>query len=239
MGTFSLAALDAESWQLIFTGLLVTLKLAAASLALSIVIGVIVGLAGWSRLKVIRPIAGFYVEVARNTPPLVQILFWYFSASVLLPEWAFMRIRTAGFEFSAAVIALSLYHGAFIGEVLRAGLNAIHSGQYQAARAIGLSFSQMMRHVIGPQVVRVTTPPMINEFVSLLKNTSLALAVGVTELTYQYKYIENFKFRGVEALLVVTFIYLVLCFGISLIGRTLGERMDRTGGSAGRRAGVY
>lgn len=227
MGTFDLGALDRESYELILSGFFVTCKLAAVSLFFAVLVGLIVGTARWTNLPVARQVTWFYIEVARNTPPLVQILFWYFSASVLLPEWAFVRVRAAGYEFSAAAIALSLYHGAFMAEVFRAGLNSVGIGQVQAARALGMNFWQSMTRIMAPQVARITAPPMVNEAVSLVKSTSLALAIGLAELTYQYKHIDNFMFRGMEALVVITALYLVLCFSLSQFGRYLAERMSR------------
>ncbi len=225
MGTFDLSALDRESYGLILAGLLVTCKLAAVSLSFATLVGVVVGTARWANLPIVRQLAWLYVETARNTPPLVQILFWYFSASVLLPEWAFERVRVVGYEFTAAAIALSLYHGAFMAEVFRAGLNSVGNGQFQAARALGMNFWQSMTRIIAPQVARITAPPMVNEAVSLVKSTSLALAIGLAELTYQYKHIDNFMFRGMEALVVITALYVALCFGLSLFGRYLAARL--------------
>jgi len=229
---FDLGALDAESWHRILAGLAVTCKLAAVSLVFASLIGIVVGTLRWANLPVLRQITWLYVEIARNTPPLVQILFWYFSASVLLPAWAFVPLRDAGYEFSAAALALSLYHGAFMGEVFRAGLNSVNAGQFQAARALGMSFLQLMTRIVAPQVARITAPPMVNEAVALVKSTSLALAIGVAELTYQYKHIDNFMFRGFEALMVITIIYLTLCLALSLFGRLLGHRLSRPRGSA-------
>jgi len=227
VGSFDLSALDRESYELILSGFLVTCELAGVSLAFGMLLGIIVGTARWADLRVLRPVIWLYVEVARNTPPLVQILFWYFSASVILPEWAFMRVRAAGYEFTAAATALSLYHGAFMAEVFRGGLNSVGVGQFQAARALGMNFWQAMTRIMAPQVARITAPPMVNEAVSLVKSTSLALAIGLAEMTYQYKHIDNFMFRGMEALVVITALYLMLCLGLSLFGRYLAGRLSR------------
>lgn len=226
VGSFDLSALDRESYELILSGFLMTCKLAGVSLVFGMLLGIIIGTARWADLRVLRPAIWLYVEIARNTPPLVQILFWYFSASVILPDWAFMRVRAAGYEFTAAATALSLYHGAFMGEVFRGGLNSVGIGQLQAARALGMNFWQAMTRIMAPQVARITAPPMVSEAVSLVKSTSLALAIGLAELTYQYKHIDNFMFRGMEALVVITALYLMLCLGLSLFGRYLAGRLS-------------
>lgn len=208
-------------------GLVVTLQLAGWSLLFALCMGLVFGVLRWRELRFAEPICWLYVEFARNTPPLVQILFWYFSASVILPNWMFGYMRDVGYEFAAAVVALTMYHGAFIAEVIRAGLRSVHRGQYEGARALGLSFLQRMRYVILPQAIRILIPPLTNESVSLVKNTSLALAVGVTELTYQAKYIDSYTFRTVEALAAATVLYLCLCLGIGALGRLLNARLSR------------
>jgi polar amino acid transport system permease protein len=208
-------------------GFLVTLELAGWSLLFALCVGLVFGVLRWREFRFTEPICWLYVEFARNTPPLVQILFWYFSASVILPDWLFERMRDVGYEFSAAVVALTMYHGAFIAEVIRAGLRSVHRGQYEGAQALGLSFLQRMRYVILPQAIRILIPPLTNESVSLVKNTSLALAVGVTELTYQAKYIDSYTFRTVEALAAATVLYLFLCLGIGWLGRLLNARLSR------------
>lgn len=219
--------LTGEAGGLILQGLVVTLKLSAWSLLFAFVIGLAFGVVRWIGSRWTEPICWLYVEFSRNTPPVVQILFWYFSASYILPQWLFLRFRDIGYEFAAAVLALAIYHGAFIAEVVRAGLNSVAKGQYEAARALSLSFSQMLGHVVLPQAVRVALPPLVNEATALIKNTSLAMAIGVLELTYQYKHIDTFMFRGVEALAAVTVIYLMLCLLAAGAGAALNRMLSR------------
>jgi polar amino acid transport system permease protein len=216
-----------EAGLLILRGLLTTLQLSAWVLALAFLLGLLFGTLRWIGLKATEPLCWLYVEFARNTPPVVQILFWYFSASYILPGWLFLQLRDVGYEFGAAVLALALYHGAFVAEVVRAGLNSVPAGQFDGARALGLGFVQSLRQIILPQAVRITLPPLVNEAVSMIKNTSLAMAIGVTELTYQYQHIDIFDFRGVEALAAVTVIYVLLCTLTAGVGQLLGARLSR------------
>jgi polar amino acid transport system permease protein len=212
---------------LILQGLVVTLQLSAWVLALAFVLGLAFGTMRWIGLRVMEPICWFYVEFARNTPPVVQLLFWYFSASYILPGWLFLQLRDFGYEFGAAVVALAIYHGAFIAEVVRAGLNSVPKGQFEGARALGLGPLQSLRRIVMPQALRITIPPLVNESVAIIKNTSLAMAIGVTELTYQYKHIDIFAFRGVEALAAVTVVYMVLCTLAAGFGHLLSVRLSR------------
>lgn len=216
-----------EPGLLILQGLAMTLKLAAWALFFAFLIGLVFGIVRWLDFRPTRPVCWLYVEFSRNTPPVVQILFWYFSASYILPPWLFLQLRDFGYEFSAAVLALAIYHGAFIAEVFRAGLNSVPRGQYEAARALSLGFPRTLGDVILPQAVRIVIPPLINEATALIKNTSLAMAIGVIELTYQYKHIDIFMFRGVEALALVTVIYLILCLLTAGVGRILNTHLSR------------
>lgn len=208
-------------------GMVVTLQLTGWCLTFAILLGLTFGILRWLNIRFVEPVCWLYVEISRNVPPLVQILFWYFSASYILPPDLFKQMRDVGYEFSAAVVALSIYHGSFLAEVTRAGLNSVNKGQYEAARVLGLSFPQMMLHVILPQALRIVIPPLTNEAVGLAKNTSLAMAIGVTEIAYATKYIDTYTFRGVEALLGATALYVVICLGLDGIGRLINKPLSR------------
>ncbi|SRR6266404_909280 len=213
--------------RLLLQGALVTLELSALSLVLALLLGFLFGVLRWSSIGPLKPICWLYVEFLRNTPPLVQILFWYFSATVLLPNSVILVLREYGFQFVAATFALGLYHSGFIAEIVRGGLNAIPRGQYEAAQAIGFSLPQTIRYILLPQLLRIIAPTLTSETVSLVKNTSMALAIGVTEITYQARYIDYSAFRGVEALLVVTVFYLIVCLTIAGLGHGLQRWLSR------------
>jgi polar amino acid transport system permease protein len=203
---------------LLLDGLVVTLKLAGLTMVFAFILGFALGIVRWTGNKYVEPVCRAYIELARNTPPLVQILFWYFSATYILPHWLFAYMRDVGFQFAAAVFALTLYHAAFVAENVRAGLNSIHQGQAEAARSLGLNFVERMRYVLLPQAVPILVPPLTNEAVSLAKNTSLAMAIGVTEIAYQTKYIDTYTFRGVEVLVASSVLYICVCLVIEAFG---------------------
>lgn len=227
-----------DFWQdgfglLIIDGLWVTLELSAAAWCLALVLGAVFGVIRWFGWRITRPVCWLYVEAARNTPPIVQILFWYFSASYIFPNWLLTEFRAVGLNLTAAIIALGVYQGAFFAEIFRAGLNAIDRGQYEAARVLGLRFLSTLSCVILPQMAAQVIPPMVNETTSLIKNTSLAVAIGVTELTYQYRYIDAYAFRGVEALLAITVLYMLLCFAVAACGSFVSLMVSRHYGPSG------
>jgi polar amino acid transport system permease protein len=228
MYRFDWTILLGEAGGLLLQGAVVTLELAGLALTLALILGFLFGVLRWSAIAPLKPLCWFYVEFLRNTPPLVQILFWYFSATVILPDSAILFLRDYGFQFAAATFALGLYHSGFIAEIVRGGLNAIPHGQYEAAEAIGFSLPQTIRYILMPQLLRIIAPTLVSEAVSLVKNTSLALAIGVTEITYQARYIDYSAFRGVEALVAVTVFYLVLCLAISSLGQALQRHLSRS-----------
>jgi polar amino acid transport system permease protein len=212
---------------LLLDGLGVTLKLAGLTMLFAFIVGFAVGIMRWAGNKYVELICGAYIEVARNTPPLVQILFWYFSATYILPHWMFTYMRDVGFQFAAAVFALTIYHAAFVAENVRAGLNSIGKGQAEAARSLGLNFREQMTYVLMPQAVPILVPPLTNEAVSLAKNTRLALAIGVTEIAYQTKYIDTYTFRGVEVLVASSVLYICVCVAIEGVGLAIHRLFSR------------
>lgn len=172
----------------------------------------------WSGLKyTIRRIADGYVEVMRGTPLFVQIIFVW---SVLLVNYP----RLGQLELIAGTIALTLNTGAYQGEIFRAGLQTVHSGQVEAARAIGLSRGGTMRHVVLPQALRLIIPPLTNEYIGLLKDSSLLILIGVAELTTTARAQAFFSFRVFEVFALVSAIYLLITVPFSKVIEAVARR---------------
>lgn len=213
------------NWALIFSGeygqwfidgLSVTLQLSGLSIVFALLLGTLLTVMRLSKVKALEWIAAGYIEFFRNTPLVVQIFFWYFGSDPLLPtvfkEWLYRQ----NIEFAIGVIALTTYTAAFIAEELRSGILSIPKTQLEASRATGLSFLQAMRFVILPQAFRIIIPPLISQFLNLIKNSSLAMTIGVAELTYMARQVEAHTFHGFEAFTVSTLMYLSLSLLISL-----------------------
>lgn len=196
-------------------GLVTTLKLSAVSIGIAFVVGLVIAILRMSPLRIARGFALGYLEFFRNTPLLVQIFFWYFGSYKVLPAAVNDWLNQGNFEFAAAVIALSIYTSAFIAEDIRSGVRAIPKEQMEAGRSSGFSYLRVMQHVILPQAVRLTVPPLINQFLNLVKNSSLAMTIGVAEVTYQARQIESYSFKGFEAFTAATLIYLVISLVIT------------------------
>lgn len=197
------------------SGFGITLELSLVSIALSFILGLIIAVMRMSNVRPIRWFAHGYLEFFRNTPLLVQLFFWYFGSYKILPKVINDWLNTMSFEFAAAVIGLTIYTSAFIAEDIRSGVRSIPKEQMEAARSSGFSYLRSMQYIILPQAVRITIPPLINQFLNLTKNSSLAMTIGVAEITYQARQIESYTFKGFEAFTAATLIYLVLSLVIT------------------------
>lgn len=207
------------------SGLKVTIQLSAMSIAPAFLLGLIIAVMRMSGVRPVRWFAHGYLEFFRNTPLLVQIFFWYFGSYKVLPKAVNAWLVSTNFEFASAAIALTIYTSAFIAEDIRSGVLSIPKEQMEAARSSGFSYLRSMRYIILPQAVRITVPPLINQFLNLTKNSSLAMTIGVAELTYQARQIESYTFKGFEAFTAATVIYLaislVITAAVTWYGRTI------------------
>ena len=203
------------SWLL--QGLITTLEISALAWLLAVALGIVSGALRTVRFLPLRALAVFYVEFFRNVPLLVWMFFWYFGVPGVLPravqEWLFGH----SLEFWAATVALGVYHGARMSEVIRSGIQSIPKTQFEAAQAIGLTVFQAYRMIILPVALRLIVPPGTNESLNLLKNSSVALTISVAELTFQTRQIETYTAKAIEALTAGTLIYLALCLSIATI----------------------
>ena len=202
---------------LLLKGAWLTIKISLLSAGIALCLGVIFGLGRLTDFKPMRWLSTGYVEFFRNTPLLVQLFFWYFAFPMALPEawrqWVFNR----DFEFWSATLGLSAYTGSFMAEVIRAGLQSIPRGLLEAAYSSGLSYFQVLRRIILPVAFRNIIPPLGSEFLNNMKNSSLAMVVGVAELTWSSQQVESLTFRGFEATTGATVIYLGLSLLLALL----------------------
>jgi His/Glu/Gln/Arg/opine family amino acid ABC transporter permease subunit len=198
-------------------GVLTTLALSALAWLLAVALGVLSGAMRTMPLAPLRAIAVFYVEFFRNVPLLVWMFFWYFGVPPLLPRGAQDWLFNHGVEFWAATIALGVYHGARMSEIIRSGIGSIPRTQFEASVAIGLTTFQAYRLVILPVALRLIVPPGTSDTLNLLKNSSVALTISVAELTFQTRQIETYTAKAIEAFTAGTLIYLVLCLSIASI----------------------
>lgn len=213
----------------ILVGMWLTIRLSLMSIILALLLGTMVGVARLSANPVISTAAATYVEFFRNTPLLIQIFFWNFGVMNMLPDNIKNWLYDHNPEQWAVVVALSVYTGAFIAETIRAGIQSIHKGQTEAARAVGLSSSDVMRKIILPQAFRNVLPPLGSQFLNLTKNSSLASQIGVTELFFYGTQIQSYTFRGFESITAITVAYLCLSLTIAGILNVVNNRLKLPG----------
>jgi polar amino acid transport system permease protein len=206
-------------------GLLVTLEISALGWLLAVALGILTGALRTLPVGPLRWMAAGYVEFFRNVPLLVWMFFWYFGISPLLAQGLRDWLFEHGAEFWAGVCALGFYHGARFSEVIRAGIRSIPKTQFEAAASTGLTIAQTYRLIIIPIALRLIVPPATNETLNLLKNSSVALTIGVAELTFQTRQIETYTARAFEALAAGTVIYLALCLVIATVMARVERRV--------------
>ena len=208
--------------QLFAEGTRVTVQLTIVSGVIGVILGMLAALGKISRFAPLRWIAGFYIWVMRGTPLLVQVLFVYFALPEIHPLF---RMD----EFTAACVALALNVGAYNAEAIRSGLLAVPKGQIEAARSLGLNRWYTFVDVTFPQAFKIALPPLVNNIVALLKDSSLAYAIGVVELTNIGNRIQAATFQPLPILATTATIYLVLTTVLTQISNAVERRFDVEG----------
>ena len=203
----------------ILEGTSVTLALFFATILLSIPLGLVIALAKISKFKLLRNITGVYIWLLRGTPLLLQLFFVYFG----LPFVPVIGVRLD--SFSAAVIAFVLNYAAYFAEIFRAGIQSIDRGQYEGAKALGMTYWQTMRRIILPQMLKRVLPPVSNETITLVKDTALVYAIGLGELLRAAKQIVN-RDAITSPFIVAAIFYLVMTFIITQIFKKLERIYD-------------
>ncbi|MEZ5931150.1 MAG: amino acid ABC transporter permease [Alphaproteobacteria bacterium] len=205
-----------RNFDLLLSGLALGLGLALVSIAIGCVIGLALAFGMVSRNRLLRALASIYVTAIRNTPILVIILFAYFA----LPQ---LGVRLGKIE--SFVASLAIYAGAYLTEVFRAGLVALPAGLREAGLAIGLTEMQARRYLTLPVMLRNVLPSLSNNFISLFKDTSLAAAIAVPELTFYARKINVESFRVIETWLVASLLYVLTCYVIAALLRQAERRL--------------
>ncbi|HFN7135345.1 TPA: amino acid ABC transporter permease [Pseudomonas aeruginosa] len=222
-------------------GFLLTLGLALLSCLLATLIGAPLAIARLSRRRLLSSPARAYLALFRNTPLLVQLFFWYFGVPALLPEALVSWLNTPhetplldwpSFEFLAGAWGLTLYTSAFVAEEFRAGIASVRPEQRAAGLALGLTQRQVWRVVVLPQALRTALPPLLGQYMNALKNSSLAMAIGLAELSYASRQVETETFKTFQAFGIATLLYIGAIALIEAFGQALQQtRRYRQGGA--------
>jgi polar amino acid transport system permease protein len=209
----------ADNHYLLLSGFWFTIELTVASIVTSTLLGLAIALIRFLRAPVLSQLARIYLEVFRGSPLLVQILFIYFGA-------AYLNINAVT-VFIAVLLALTLYQGAYVSEIFRAGLESVPTGQWEAGRTLGLPRWRILKDVVFPQTVTVVLPPLFGQYIGLVKNTSLASVIGYADLTRQGQGIIDRFGNPFLVFLVVAIGYFIISYPLSLTARSLEKRRIR------------
>lgn len=208
-----------DALQALWRGAQLTLSLTLLASVFGLGLGLIAGLGRMSPLAPVRLLAGAYIETFRGTPLLVQLFFLFFA----LPQLTGVSLPA----FNTAVLGLSLFAGAYAAEIIRGSLNAVDRGQVDAARALGLSRLQTLRLVLIPQAARTAVPALGNQFIGLLKDSSLASVITVSELLLTTRGLVSISYQPVPLYLAVALIYFLLSSGAARLFQLLERRLNR------------
>jgi polar amino acid transport system permease protein len=209
---------------LLLLGLTNTLKLAVVSLAAGLMIGLITGIGRVSTSRFVRGIAGAYTEFFRNIPAIV-LIFWFYYAIPVFTGWQATAWMTS-------IVALSLYTGAYCGEIYRAGIESVEKGQWEAARALGFDRAKQFRYIIVPQAIARMVPAFTNRSIELVKTTTLASSISLAETLYTAKLLAEDQLRPLEAYTAAALIFTSIILPLSYLAFRLERRMRISGGHA-------
>jgi glutamate/aspartate transport system permease protein len=214
--------------QYLLVGLGWTLATALAAWVIALTIGSIVGTLRTTPSKWVVRAGNFYVEIFRNVPLIVQMFLWFFVVPELLPvalgDWIKQMAPPWGM-YIPAVLCLAVFTSVRVAEQVRAGINSLPRGQRMAGTAMGLTVAQTYRFVLLPQAFRIILPPLTSEFMNVIKNSSIALTIGLLELTGRAKAMQEFSFRVFEAFSAATIIYLLTNLIVVLLMRALEKKV--------------
>lgn len=212
-----------------FEGTLVTIFLSLSTVVLGSLIGLVTVLMKQSKLKVLNILANIYTNIIRGTPVLLQLFFWLYALPMVGIRFSsvdFLGHVYGSREFITAVVALGINSGAYVSEVLRGGLEAVDKGQMEAGRALGLSKKETMFSIIIPQAIRTVLPGLGNEFVTMIKESSIVSVIGVFDVMYTSNVVKASTYSIFEPLIIVGFIYFVLTYSLSQLLKRLEKRLN-------------
>jgi putative glutamine transport system permease protein len=206
-----------KDYHVFLTGFFETLFVSVSALILSLFLGIILGMFSTSRMSLLKILARIYVEFFQNTPLVIQVFFLYNALPYIGVTMSLVSI---------GIVGIGLYHGAYVAEVVRAGITSIPKGQYEAAASQGFSYIQMMSYIILPQAIKVILPPLANQAVNLIKNTSVLALIAGGDLMYRAdSWASNGSLSYGPAYLVTGALYFILCFPLTRWARNFEEKL--------------
>ncbi|MGM0217082.1 amino acid ABC transporter permease [Enterococcus sp. AZ126] len=205
-----------KDWRLFGDAFLYTILLAVGSLIVALLLGIFFGSLSAMQHKLLNVISRIYVEFFQNTPLLIQFIVVYYGFPLISPMLTFSTT-------TIAILCVGLYHGAYISEVVRSGIGAVPKGQFEAAYSQGFSYGKTMRYVVLPQAWRIMLPPLTNQIVNLIKNTSTVAIISGADVMFTANSWSSINLNYIPAFTVAGFLYFILCFPLANLARKLEE----------------
>ena len=209
------------------TGVQYTLGLSFVSVFFGTIIGSGIAFAKMSKNKGLSLIATAYIELIRGTPLITQLFIVFFGSAIVFntKEWG---LSIAALAFVSGIVAVSLNSGAYVAEIIRSGIQSIDKGQMEAGRSLGMSYPMTMKEIIIPQAVKNILPALGNEFITVIKETSIVSVIGVTDIMYNVNIVRGSSFKSMEPLYVAAILYFVLTFGLSKLVNLLERKLKES-----------
>lgn len=205
-----------QYWPLFWQGTKTTILVSVIGVFFGVILGILLALMRLSDQRILSALATAYIEFVRGTPLLIQVMFIYFGLGMLVNIQAIV----------AGIIAISLNSGAYVAEIIRSGLSSIPVGQFEASRSLGLSYIKTMRHIVFPQALKNIWPALGNEFVTIIKESSIISTIGVAELTYQTGIIQTQSYKGILPLFISMVLYFILTYTLTKVLNYFENRMS-------------
>ena len=205
-----------DRYMLLLDGIGVTIKVTILALIIGLILGFLIALCNLSKNKLLKSIGGIYTDVIRGTPSVTQLMIIYFVVFASI-HWA---------KWVIAAIAFGINSGAYVSEIIRAGINSIDKGQMEAGLSLGLKYGEVMRLIILPQAIRNILPALGNEFITLLKETSVGAYIGIVELTKASDIIASSTYDYFFPLIIIAIIYLIMTLGLSKLVNVMERRLN-------------
>ncbi|GAA5108693.1 amino acid ABC transporter permease [Orbus sasakiae] len=222
----------------LWDGFIVTMMISIVTIILATLLGFLLAMIGQSQLRLLRGFTNSYNAIFRYSPLLPQLFFWYFGIGNILPlefklwlfdepqiQLGFMIFKMPSFEFIMGVIGLTFYSSAFIAEEFRAGILGVKQGQLNAALALGLNRRQGLRLIIIPQALRIAFPPLVGQYMNVIKNSSLTMAIGVLELSYVSRQVETETLKTFQDFAIATLLYILAVVIVGTLGNIYQQRI--------------
>ncbi|WP_233487827.1 amino acid ABC transporter permease [Aerococcus sp. 1KP-2016] len=194
-----------------------TLLIAAVSIFFGMILGIILALMRLTNNPILKALAGFYIEFVRGTPLMIQVLFMFLGVGSIF-GWS---------TLTAGLVSVSMNSGAYIAEIIRGGVQSVDKGQSEAARSLGLNYWQTMRKVVFPQSLRSIWPSLGNEFITLIKESSIVSTIGVAELTFQTRAVTGLTYQAVVPLFISMVIYFIMTYALSQLLNVYERKMNK------------